>query len=99
MRITPAQSKIIHETVAAMFGPGACVRLFGSRLDEAARGGDIDLFVETNQRIANRAAMASRLAAQLQITLGDQRIDVILVDPETRPQPIHAQVRHHGVPL
>ena len=99
MRITPYQSHIIHETVAAMFGPSARVRLFGSRLDEAARGGDIDLFVEVDQRLANRAAMASRLAARLQLALGDQHIDVILVDPETRPQPIHARARHHGVQL
>lgn len=52
MRIPPNQSRIIRETVAEMFGPGARVFLFGSRLDEAARGGDIDLFVEIDQRIA-----------------------------------------------
>ena len=99
MRLTPTQARIIRETVRSMLGPGARVRLFGSRTDDTARGGDIDLFVEADQLLANRAAAASRLAAQLQLALGDQRIDIILVDRDSAPQPIHAVARQQGIPL
>ena len=67
--------------------------------DDAARGGDIDLFVQINQLLENRAATASRLAAQLQLIIGDQRIDIVLVDRDSAPQPIHAVARQQGVPL
>ncbi|MGA7983257.1 MAG: nucleotidyltransferase domain-containing protein [Chromatiaceae bacterium] len=99
MRLTPHQIHIIGETVRAALGSAARVRLFGSRVDDAGRGGDIDLFVEVDQTLSNRAAAASRLAAELQLRLGDQRIDVLLVDPETRPQPIHAVARQQGIRL
>jgi hypothetical protein len=39
------------------------------------------------------------LAAELQLRLGDQRIDVILVDPDTVPQPIHTIARQQGIRL
>ena len=46
MRLTPAEHTTIRETVQAIAGTGSRVRLFGSRLDDRARGGDIDLLVE-----------------------------------------------------
>jgi predicted nucleotidyltransferase len=81
------------------FGPNTRVLLFGSRADDSARGGDIDLLVEVDHPLTNRAAAAARFAAKLQLTLGDQRIDVLLVDPTTSPRPIHDVARQRGVPL
>jgi predicted nucleotidyltransferase len=75
------------------------VLLFGSRADDHVRGGDIDLLVEVDHPVSNRAAAAARLTAQLQIALGDQRIDIILVDPNTIPQPIHTTAQQTGVAL
>ncbi len=43
MRLTPAQITTILDTVRKVAGPDARVRLFGSRLDDHARGGDIGL--------------------------------------------------------
>lgn len=99
MRLTDRQSRIISETVRAALGPETRVWLFGSRVDDAERGGDIDLLVDVDRPLANRAASASRLAAELQLRLGDQRIDVILVDPDTVPQPIHTIARQQGIRL
>jgi predicted nucleotidyltransferase len=91
--ISTDQAALIREAVRATQGPDARVRLFGSRTDDSARGGDIDLLVEVDRVLENRAAAASRLAAQCQIRLGDHCIDVVLVDPSTAPQPIHARAR------
>ncbi len=99
MRLTDEQRRAIVEETTRTFGPGARVRLFGSRVDDSACGGDIDLFVEVDRALPNRAAAASRLAAKLQIALGEQRIDIILVDPDTKPQAIHAVARRQGIAL
>jgi len=99
MRLIGNQAEIIRQTVRQMFGPEAKVMLFGSRADDRARGGDIDLLVEVDERLENRAGAASRLAALLQIALGDQRIDVVLVDPDTPKLPIHDAARRRGIAL
>ena len=43
MRLTDQQHAIIRTTVTETFGSEADVWLFGSRVDDAKRGGDIDL--------------------------------------------------------
>ncbi|OOG21470.1 hypothetical protein B1C78_16155 [Thioalkalivibrio denitrificans] len=99
MRLTARQIEVIREKVHALLGEDARVRLFGSRVDDSARGGDIDLFVEVDRVLDNRAASASRLQAELQLALGDQRIDVVLVDPRTPRLPIHQVAARDGVRL
>ena len=47
MRLTPDQARIILSCVHQQFGADAQVKLFGSRLDDSLRGGDVDLLVET----------------------------------------------------
>jgi predicted nucleotidyltransferase len=99
MRLSASATRTIREKARAAFGPNTRVLLFGSRTDDRARGGDIDLLIEVDHPLGNRAAAAARLEAELQIALGDQRIDILLVDPNTIPQPIHTAARRTGVPL
>lgn len=47
MRITPMQLQAIHQQIHQYFGDSATVWLFGSRLDDTQKGGDVDLYVET----------------------------------------------------
>ncbi len=44
MRLTPRQQQIIREAARDVFGTEARVWLFGSRVDDSRRGGDIDLY-------------------------------------------------------
>ena len=62
------------------FGDHAQVRLFGSRLDDAAKGGDIDLHVRVLGAVTNPIWEASLLAAQLQRQLDGRKVDVRLLD-------------------
>jgi predicted nucleotidyltransferase len=47
MRLNPEQGSTIRQTVAREISPDAQVSLFGSRVDDGRRGGDVDLYVET----------------------------------------------------
>ena len=61
-----------------MYGPTAVVRLFGSRVRDDLRGGDIDLHVEADD-LGPEAfpARKGRLWGLLQDRLGEQRIDIV----------------------
>ncbi len=89
MRISENTRKTIVQTVSEVFGHESEAILFGSRLDPHARGGDIDLLVRSTHRIADKHRKALTLVAKLQRNLGDQPIDVIVLDPDTQPSPIH----------
>ncbi len=50
MRLSTFQVKVIKNTLGQVFGQSAQIYLFGSRVDDQKKGGDIDLFVDTNQQ-------------------------------------------------
>jgi predicted nucleotidyltransferase len=99
MRLTPAQRKTIRDTVRSLAGADARVRLFGSRTDDRARGGDIDLLVEVDRPVHGAALLGARIGARLQQALGDRRIDVVLSATNTPPQPIVRMAREEGIEL
>ncbi len=49
MRLTQSQVSAIKGIIQHSLGPATEVWLFGSRARDSARGGDIDLYVETDQ--------------------------------------------------
>lgn len=95
MRLTPAQIQTIRDAVRGVFGPHSAVRLFGSRLDDARRGGDIDLLVELPATFpAGRAALEAKfsLLTRLERDLGPRKIDVVVAKPgDERAIVQHAQ--------
>ena len=48
MRLTKQQTHAIIQTVSRLAGTGAAVYLFGSRLNDQAKGGDVDLLIESD---------------------------------------------------
>jgi predicted nucleotidyltransferase len=99
MRITSHQASVIKTQTVQIFGPQAQVWLFGSRVDDQARGGDIDLLVAVPQMVERPALLPAQLAARLQMVLGEQRIDVVLQAPNLKQQPIHVVARSQGILL
>jgi hypothetical protein len=86
MRITPKCSAIAW----MVFAPVRCalVRVFGSRVDDSKRGGDIDLLLTTS--LSNTDAIVRTEIAfpvRIQRALGEQRIDVPVDYPGRRVRP------------
>ena len=67
MRLTKQQTEAITQTVTRLTGIGTAIYLFGSRLNDQAKGGDIDLFIESNTQLSliQRAQIKMELEAQL----------------------------------
>ena len=99
MRLTDEQRRAIVEETTRIFGAAASVRLFGSRVDDSIRGGDVDLLVETPNPIAQPALAAARLAVKIERRLDGRHVDVVLVTPETPALSIHDIARRHGMAL
>lgn len=48
MRLTPQQAQLISQNVHRYLGENARMWLYGSRLSDRKRGGDLDLYVEAD---------------------------------------------------
>jgi predicted nucleotidyltransferase len=99
MRLSEKTQRIIRNTVQEVFGANAMVKLFGSRINDVARGGDIDLLVELTSASPDTERKAMQLIARLQMRLGDQPIDVLVIDPSTPMNAIHQQASKTGIRL
>lgn len=99
MRLGLAQQRAIQRAVREVFGADARVRLFGSRLDDAAKGGDIDLLVEVDEPIEAPAELAARLSVKVMRACHGRKVDVVLAAPNLETMPIHEIARQQGVLL
>jgi predicted nucleotidyltransferase len=89
MRISAQQARMIREVAHEVAGRDARVWLFGSRLDDTARGGDIDLLLEMPNPVGNPALMSAQLAAQVSRRMEGRKVDVLLLAPNLKRLPIH----------
>ena len=80
MRLTPDERQDIAAAAKAVLPPGTRVLLFGSRVDDLRRGGDVDLLVETaTNRLPDEVVrLRGMFTAQLYRRLGERRIDVLV---------------------
>jgi predicted nucleotidyltransferase len=89
MRLTDDQVQIIRQLVRQIAGSQARVRVFGSRLDNTARGGDLDLLLEVAEPVDNPALIAAQLSAKISRAMHGRKVDVLLSAPNLMRLPIH----------
>jgi hypothetical protein len=101
MRISPHEQELIKRTAQECFDATVVVRLFGSRVDDSNKGGDIDLFVQTSLVDAAEISKShTRFLAKLYAELGEQKIDVIIDYPtRTIELPIFEIALEQGIIL
>lgn len=99
MRLTPIQQQQIRQAVHEVFGPRALVRVFGSRLKDDVRGGDLDLLIAIDEPIDHPARLAAALSARVSRAMDGRRVDVLVSAPGLRRLPIHDVADREGVPL
>lgn len=99
MRLSEREKSVILDAAQRRFGPGVQVRLFGSRTDDAARGGDIDLLLELPFAIPDSFTRALAMEVDIQLALDDPKVDILVTAPPHPLQPIHRIALETGVLL
>jgi predicted nucleotidyltransferase len=95
MRLSVAEISAIREEIGRL-DPEAEVYLFGSRVDDAARGGDIDLLV-LSETLAFQDVV--RLRTRIQDRLGWQQLDLVVRRRDQGGDPLAALALETGVRL
>ena len=99
MRLDPQYKTEIRRLTQEIFGRGSNVILFGSRVDDSAKGGDIDLFIEPVEPLDVQAAWNKKIdfLVALESAIGEQRVDVVI--DSGKGKPIEHVARETGVIL
>ncbi|MBV5301386.1 MAG: nucleotidyltransferase domain-containing protein [Methylococcales bacterium] len=99
MRLTTQQKTMIKQVVLELCSADTNVFLFGSRLDDNKKGGDIDLLIQIEHEVTNPALLAAQIQAKVMRQIGEQKIDVLLMAPNLKHLPIHDVAFQQGVLL
>ena len=100
MRLTPHQRQVLTEAARDCFDAGVQVRLFGSRADDARRGGDIDLLIQTQLSDPAQISRAhTQFLARVYTALGEQKIDVLIDYPNRQSKAPIYEVAKQGILL
>lgn len=81
MRISQNEIKNIREAAKVCFGETAKVYLFGSRVLDHTKGGDIDLYIQpgNGEHLFNKKI---QMLTMLYQSIGEQKIDIVIQNPE-----------------
>lgn len=83
MRLQDFEISSIKSTANKIFGKGSKVVLFGSRVYDNVKGGDIDLYIQPSDK-NNLWEKKINFLVQLKSAIGDQKIDVIISRDKSR---------------
>jgi predicted nucleotidyltransferase len=81
MRLPPQYADFLKAEVAAL-RPEAVVYLFGSRTDDARRGGDVDILVLSEPRLTWEET--ARIRRRFWEEFGFQKLDLVCFSPADR---------------
>jgi uncharacterized protein len=102
LRLRPEERDAIVQAAREVFATGTAVYLFGSRVDDSKRGGDIDLLVQTAKPMTPTELVEhrNRFVARLYRLLDEQRIDIVITAyAQPDPRPVVAEAKRTGILL
>lgn len=92
MRISADAARQAVKLISAQFGDDAKIWLFGSRADDRQRGGDVDIFIESDSKDALRKIRCKSALVEL----FDLKVDLVVGIGD---KPIHRIAKTTGVRL
>jgi uncharacterized protein len=99
MRLDAKELDLIIRAFQKCFSPGDNLWLFGSRVDDTKRSGDIDLYIEVENYDLQQIIQArSCFSCLLHDLLGEQKIDMVIRDPN-QDLLIYQIARQEGIKL
>lgn len=100
MRLDDRDVQIIRQSFASFFRPDDHLWLFGSRVDDTKKGGDIDFYIQTHLPAEDAYRKRQDFVIDLWDKIGEQKIDVVvhLTDADFH-LPIYDVAQQEGVIL
>ncbi len=95
MRLTNYEIKMIKKAFKEIFDNGK-IYLFGSRVDDTQKGGDIDLYIVSDKNPLQYKQKIQFLT-KLQEYIGEQKIDIVISKDKNRL--IEREALKYGVAL
>lgn len=98
MRLKQRDIDAIKWAAGEVFGPNAVVHLYGSRVRDELRGGDIDLLIDVAPGQDDWLA-AGRFRDRLFERIDEQKVDVVFRVRGATPSAFVRVIEQHAVPL
>ncbi len=95
MRINSQYQETIKNAFISVFGNGN-IYLFGSRVDDNKKGGDIDLFIEIDNK-RDLFKKKIKFLAKIKRVIGEQNIDIVFNENSNRL--IEQEIRKWAIKL
>ena len=100
MRLTQIEIESITNLASRHFGSDVQVLLFGSRVDNMKKGGDIDLFIKNSDEALLTLETKIQFLAELKRVIGNQKIDVVFDNANTRSKrSFYQSIIQHSIDL
>jgi hypothetical protein len=99
MRLNELEIESIKSLANLYFGTGVQVFLFGSRTNNKLRGGDIDLFISNPNGEYLKTGTKIKFLTDLILLIGDQKIDVVLDNPDMKNTVFFKTICQTGIQL
>ena len=97
MRLSEKEKLIIINTAKEIFGDDAKIYLFGSRVYDDKRGGDIDILVKTNTRVSIDDKLT--FLVKLQLKGRERKVDLLVKTPYSMDKNIYKTAKEQGILL
>ena len=96
MRLTEKDRAIIRRVTSEMTQGLGQAFIFGSRLNDSAKGGDWDILIRLETPVEDPALLMARIAGGIYWHCQGRKVDVILVAPNLTCKPIHEVAKAEG---
>lgn len=96
MRLSSFEQRMIKQAFLESFESGE-IYLFGSRVDDKQRGGDIDLYIVPSKKFDDEKERKINFLVKLDTYIGEQKIDVVVAKNSRRL--IEQEALKHGIKL